>query len=515
MPRFKEMPMRPDQLMLFGQSVEDALPEKCDVRIFNEMMDYLDYSNYEAKCSHMGCPPYPPKIMVKVLGYAYSKGIFSSRNIEEALKVDVRFIWLAGGLKPDHNTIARFRKDSGDDLTDLFKDSVKLCMRAGLVYLNSVSIDGTKIIACASKKRIYNEERIESELKSVEKILKHAEEIDAAEDKLYGNSNGKEIPADLLDANLRKKKLQELAKNLNNISSKNVVSTDSDSRVMKTRNNGFCPAYNLQASVDGANQVILAIELTKSEADTGFLPPMVEMTESNTGFKPDVSLADSGYCDESSLSWTEESNHNVLMPPLENPHEAKRTDLFASKCFAYDEKRDVLICPAGKELVCNKQYKQSTGTYKQYTGKSCIQCSFRKECAGKKSRRIRVSVVEHIRKQMRENLSSSEGKELYSLRKETVEPVFGQMKRNRGFTRLLLDGYKGALAEVTLMCLIHNIYKCMSNAQAREYLALLRHEIAQAVSFLPSTVIYNCYISAILSLLGRRSSYRVCGDLEF
>jgi transposase len=485
MPRFKEMPMGPDQLMLFGQSVEEAVPKDNDVRAFSEMMGYLDYSSYEAKCSDMGCPPYPPKIMVKILGYAYSKGIFSSRNIEEALKVDVRFIWLAGGLKPDHNTIARFRKDSGDDLADLFKDSVKLCMRAGLVYLNSVSIDGTKINARASKKGIYNEERIESELRRVEKMLQQANEVDQAEDKLYGSGNGNAIPTELLDANVRKEKLKELAKNLNQISSKNVVSTDSECRVMKTRNNGKCPAYNLQASVDAENQVIVAIELTENEADTGFLPPMVEHTETNTGFTPDISLTDSGYYDESSLSWIEESKHNVLMPILENPKEVKRTDLFASKCFINDETRDVLICPAGKELLCSKQYKSSSGTYNEYAAKSCKHCSFLEECCGAKkgNRRVKISIVDHIRKDLRERLKSPEGKELYHLRKQTVEPVFGQMKRNRGFTRLLLNGYKGALVETTLMCLIHNIYKCISNAQAREYLAQIRHKMALAVSF--------------------------------
>lgn len=503
MPRFKEMPLKPDQLMLFGQSVEDALPEKCDVRAFNKMMGYLDYSGYEAKCTDTGCPPYPPRTMVKVLGYAYSKGIFSSRNIEEALKVDVRFMWLAGGLKPDHNTIARFRKGCGDDLSDLFKDSVKLCMQAGLVFLNSISIDGTKIIACASKKRIYNEERIEAELKRVDKILKHADEVDRAEDKLYGSGNGNEVPADLC---VLQEKLEELAKNLNQMSSKNVVSTDSESRVMKTRSNGKCPAYNLQASVDAENQVILAIELTQNETDTGYLPPMIDHTESNTGFTPDISLADSGYYDESSLDWTEKSNHNVLMPILENPKEVNRTDLFASKCFIRDEKRDVLICPAGNELVCSKQYKSSSGTYNEYAAKSCKYCSFQEECCGAKkgNRYVKISIVDHIRKDLRERLKSPEGKELYHLRQQTVEPVFGQMKRNRGFTRLLLNGYKGALVETTLMCLIHNIYKCISNAQAREYLAQIWHQFALAGSFWEDYRIIHRHISVIY--------YRYCPD---
>lgn len=509
MPKFKEMPMKPDQLMLFGQSVEEALPKDNDVRIFNEMMDYLDYSIYESKCSDTGCPPYPPKVMVKVLGYAYSKGIFSSRAIEEALKVDVRFIWLAGGLKPDHNTIARFRKSSYDELSSLFKDSVKLCMCAGLVFLNSISIDGTKIIANASKKRIYNQERIENELKRVDEILKKADESDNSEDDLYGKGNA--VPKGIYD----KKKLQELANTLNEMSSNNVVSTDTESRVMKTRNNGKCPAYNLQASVDSENQVLVAIDLTANEYDNGYLPTMIEHTQENTGFTPDLSLADSGYCDEFSLIWIEKTNQNVLMPPLENPQKINRNDLFAHKSFYYDEERDVFICPAGNEVTPRKRYKQSTGIYKEYTASGCMQCSFRKECAGKKSRRIRVSIVEPVRKKMRERLRSPEGKAQYRLRKQTVEPVFGQMKRNKGFTRLLLDGYNGALSEISLMCLVHNIGKCMQNAQAREYLALLKYKIASRISSLRSTAIYNCFISVLRSLLGRQSGVRAYGIWSF
>jgi len=481
MPRFKEMPMAPSQLMLYGRSVEDALPQGSDVRVFNEMMDYLDYSALESGYSEMGCRAYPPKTMVKMLGYAYSKGIRSSRRIEEALAIDVRFIWLCGGLTPDHNTIARFRKDGGSDLENLFKDSVKLCMRAGLVFLNSVSTDGSKIVAAASKKRIYNQERVEREMKRVEQILQEAQEIDRAEDELYGSGNGREIPQELRDARARKEKLQEIAEQLKETRSKNVVCSDPDSRVMKTRNNGKCPAYNLQVSVDADNQIIVAMELTASETDHGYLPKMVEQTESNTGVSPDISLADSGYWDEKTLKWIEQSKHDVLIPVMEQPREAKRTDLFAGKCFVYDNERDVVICPAGRDLVFRAQYKLSSGNYKRYAGSGCKSCLFHKECCGKKAnRRINVSVVAHVRQRMRDRLQTQEGQELYSLRKQTVEPVFGQMKTNRGFDRLLLHGYAGALAETALMCLIHNILKCASNANARAYLARIPRRIAFA-----------------------------------
>lgn len=117
MPRYKSMPMPPSQLMLFGRSVEDALPAESDVRSFADVMGYLDYSALESRCSRVGCPPYPPEVMAKILGYAYSKGVRSSRRIEHRLKVDVEYMWLAGGLKPDHNTIARFRKENWRELT--------------------------------------------------------------------------------------------------------------------------------------------------------------------------------------------------------------------------------------------------------------------------------------------------------------------------------------------------------------------------------------------------------------
>jgi transposase len=480
-PRFKEMPMPPGQLMLYGQSVEDALPQDNDVRVFDEIMDYLDYSDLESRYSDMGCPAYSPKTLVKVLGYAYSKGIRSSRRIEECLHIDVRFIWLAGGLAPDHNTIARFRKGGGADLENLFKDSVRLCMRAGLVFLNSVSTDGSKLVAAASKKQIYNRERVEREMKRVEQILQEAQEVDRAEDELYGSGNGNEMPQELRDINARKARLREIAGQFKETNGKNVVSSDPESRVMKTRNNGKCPAYNLQASVDADNQIIVAMELTADETDTGHLPEMVEQTECNTGVAPGISLVDSGYWDERTLKWAQQSGHDVLMPVMEQPREAKRTDLFASKCFLYDDERDVLVCPAGRDLVFGGRYKLSSSTYKRYAATGCRSCSLHDKCCGKKAnRRINVSVTADIRQRMRDRLQTQEGKQLYRLRKQTVEPAFGQMKTNRHFERLLLHGYAGALAETALMCLIHNILKCASNADARRYLVRIQRRITPA-----------------------------------
>ncbi|MDO8655155.1 MAG: IS1182 family transposase, partial [bacterium] len=467
MPRFKQMPMAPSQVMLFSQSVDDALPVNNDVRCFSDVMGLLDYSIIESKCCDRGCPPYPPSMMANILGYAYSKGVRSSRKIEEMLKVDVRFIWLSGGLKPDHNTIARFRKENWRELESIFKDSVRVCAEAGLVFLNAVATDGTKIEAAASKRRVYSQSKLDRQLAAIEKILAEAEEVDATEDEMYGGGIGNELPEHLRDAKARKEKLEEIAQRLEESKKTAVVETDADARVMMTTQ-GKRPAYNLQASVDAENQVIVAMALTQSENDIGLLPEMVEEIESNTGLAPDISLVDSGYGNEDTLKWLDDK-HDALMPLQEQPQESARNDLFASRCFLADNERDVLICPAGRELPFKGIYKMGSGHYRQYAAVGCQSCSFYRECAtkGRGSRRVNVSVVATQRKAMRERLNSPNGKKLYDLRRETVEPVFGQMKRNQGFERFICWGKEGAHAESALMCIAHNVAKCVANIAAR------------------------------------------------
>jgi hypothetical protein len=112
----------------------------------------------------MVSPAYPPKVMTKVLVFAYSKGIRSSRKIEELLESDVRYMWLAGGLRPDFHTIARFRKEKFDALSRMFADSVRLCKSLGLVNLNIAAFDGTKVAASASKKSLYDQQRLDNDL---------------------------------------------------------------------------------------------------------------------------------------------------------------------------------------------------------------------------------------------------------------------------------------------------------------------------------------------------------------
>jgi len=473
MPQFKGLPLEPSQLMLFGTSVDDALPADCDVRSFSLVMDCLDYSPMERKRSEIGCPAYPPKVLAMALAYAYSKGIRSSRQIEKLLLFDVRFIWLVGGLKPDHNTIARFRKENWRELKALFVDSVRVCSEVGLVFLNTVAVDGTKIAAAASSRSMYGRDRLERQLAAVETMLREAEEVDRAEDEQEASSGTPKTPGQLDDLNELKAKLEAAARRLRE-SGKTVLSeSDPESRVMLT-SSGKQPAYNMQASVDVESQVIVGLSLTQHEVDTGELPAMVEQVEYNTGCSPGVTLADCGYCDETTVRWATQTGHEVLMPLREQYRVKGRNDLFASKCFLQHPDRDVLICPAGRELVFRTQWRDRS-TYRQYIASDCKSCSFYRQCVKTRygNRRVNVNVMAAQRKLLIDKLESAEGKRLFALRSQSIEPVFGQLKSNRGFARFLAWGFDGASAEAAIACIAHNIMKCAAKASAANGLLAL------------------------------------------
>jgi len=194
---------------------------------------------------------------------------------------------------------------------------------------------------------------------------------------------------------------------------------------------------------------------------------MVEEAERNTGQTPGVTLEDAGYPDEATLEWMEETGHDVLMPLQEHPQEAAREDPFASKCFIRDEERDVLICPAGRELSYRGTYRAGAGTYRRYSATGCKGCQFYRQCvpSGKGNRRIQVSVVAKQRERMLERIRSPEGRRLYGRRQESIEPVFGHVKANLGFRRFVTWGLRGATADCALLWLACNVAKCAARAR--------------------------------------------------
>lgn len=458
MSNFMKIPSDPKQIVMFQTSLDEVVPKNSEVRLFSEAMDLLDWSPLEAKYSKVGCPAYPPRVMAKMLIFSYYKGIRSSRIMEETIRNDKRFIWLAGGLEPDHCTLSRFRKEHLEDIRTIFKGTVNLCIEARLVNLNLISVDGSKVRAVSSKKSLYNKERIEREMKAIDRILKEAEETDKREDALYRDKPDKPLPPELADPIQRQLRLKEIAERLKKENCTSVSSTEEDCRVMKT-SHGRRPSYNVQVAVDSASHIITAMDVVNTVNDYGQLAPMLEQVIENTGCRPDMVLADTQYSDQASCQWLESNNQDALIPSMAPPPE-KDNNLFSSQCFLESPDEDALVCPAGRKLSYWRKSRLSCALYKYYRCRSCEGCSFHAQCvtARKETRRVvRVRVDNEIRIQIHKRLNTPEGRSIYHKRQETVEPVFAHIKTHMKLDRFLLYEKSGALVESLLMGIAHNL----------------------------------------------------------
>ena len=455
---FRESPSPKGQVFLLPPSVDQFVSADAPVRMVAEVIDSLDCSKLYERYSGGGAPAYQPSIMLKVLVFAYGQGIRSSRKIAQSLEQDLRFMYLSEMNKPGFRTIARFRAENLEAISELFTQTVKTSKELGLVLLDHVSVDGTKIQANVSRDETYSKDRLDKAIEGVEeriaRILKEAEEADAYEDAEYGDKRGDEIPEDLRDAHTRKKRLVEAKAKLEEIGRESIGTTDLDSRVMKTRH-GNKAAYNGQAVVDGESQVIVAASVTQEENDYGQLTQMIDLVEENTGEKPKTVTADGGYSTSETVKQLEERHIDAYIP--DSTQKSGKPEL------RYESERDEYVCPMGKRLKFSTERTCKGLVYRVYRCNGCKGCPLVGECKpGKRpTKELYVRIGGEAESRMRAKMASAEGKSIYRLRKQIIEPVFGNIKWNMGMNRLLLRGLAGAKIEYFLACSCHNIGKIM------------------------------------------------------
>lgn len=364
-----------------------------------------------------GYPPYHPVMMTALLLYAYTQGVFSSRRIARACEERVDFMAVTALQKPDFRTVNEFRRRHLKALGELFVQVLKLCRRAGLVKLGHVALDGTKIKANASKHKAMSYARMQAAEKeladAVAGWLKRAEAEDEAEDREFGaDRRGDELPDWVKNKRERlariraaKQALEEEAKQGGDGDADAKPSpktqrnfTDPESRIMKTRD-GFDQAYNCQAAVDHEHQIIIAATTTRTQNDGAELPKLLKSIMVNMGAQAREISADSGYCSEENLK---ELNRRRIRGYIATGRQ-RHGD---SSAIDRDGKK-----PGPRAAQMNARLRQG----------------------GWRSR--------------------------YRLRKQTVEPVFGQIKEAMGFRRFLLRGYDKVQAEWFMVCAAFDLRK--------------------------------------------------------
>jgi transposase len=339
-------PYMPDQGLLLPASLSEWLPEDHLAYFISDAVDALDLEAFHARYEGDGRrrQPFDPRMMVKVMIYGYASGVFSSRKMARKLHEDVAFRVLCANNYPAHRTIREFRQLHLKEFCELFVQVVKLAREAGLVSLGRVGIDGTKIKANASKHKAMSYGRMQEEearlKREIAGLLKQAEAHDEAEEKRYGPEDGDGgLPAELKRRSDRlkvieaaKARLEERERQTDKADARFVDEagvtrgmtgrrclkpygtpgpraqdnfTDPDSRIMVPASGGFEQCYNAQAAVDEGSQLIVAADLINTPSETAALLPMVDQVECNTGAKPQMVLADTGYASEAGFEGLE------------------------------------------------------------------------------------------------------------------------------------------------------------------------------------------------------------------
>jgi len=347
----------PTQAFLLPPSLDDWLPVDHTAQFIAEVVDnQLDLASiYDCYGNATGAPPYDPSMMLKLLLFAYSTGVTSSREMERRCHVDVAFRWLSANSAPDYRSISRFRRRRLVAVDDLFTQVLVLSAEAGLVKLGRVALDGTKLRASASRHKAMSHDRLGPKIDQLQTevaaFLTEAEATDQAEDEEFGeDKRGDEVPTELarretrlakmraakeaIEADAREKASAKAAKDhgdekgMAEAASRAAEGakpdkkaqrnfTDPESRIMKT-NAGFHYRYHAQAMVDEESQVVLAAEVSQQVNDVDQLVTMVGVTEANLDDadidgSPEVVLADAGYCSEANLKQIADAEINALI----------------------------------------------------------------------------------------------------------------------------------------------------------------------------------------------------------
>ena len=432
-----------DDIQLLPPSVQDYVASDHLSRLIVSLVrESLDLSALESSYgSGLGQPPFDPRLMTALLLHGYASGIYSSRRMSRASVERADFMMIVAGDPPDFRTISEFRRRHLKALSGLFVQVLRLAAQAGLVKLGHVALDGTKVKANASKHKAMSYghmKKREAELQAeVDRWLEAAEAADREEDKQHGERRGDELPDWVADKQKRLEKIRQAKAELEaearaaaevegkaraeaqkqrpaegrKTAGKPVAPqrtepagkaqrnfTDPESRILKTKD-GFIQGYNGQAAVDGTHQIIVAQTLTNSSSDQAQLAPLLDQIRANLGRNPDEVSADAGYCSAANL-------RTIRRRRIE-----------------------------GYVATGRQKHGTTSATTKKPAkpGSLLARMTTRLKRAGYRSR--------------------------YRLRKQIVEPVFGQIKQARGFRQFLLRGIDKVKAEWAIICTAHNLAK--------------------------------------------------------
>jgi transposase len=475
--------------------LEEALPADHPVHVFVDLVRSVDLAHFVVPPGPKGEKPYHPHALFGVLAWGYLHGVRSSRKLARLARQEATFVYLAGGGQPNYRTLARFRRENAAAFTVVFQETVVLALRLGLAKLGHVALDGTKLKANTSKHKAMSYGRMKQQearlREEVARLVEQADARDATEDQEYGaDSDGDSVDEELARREARLVKIRAARERLEAEeraeqglgpdrtpvidAAEQRSFADGDARMMLMKRGEYGYAYNAQAVVDEDCGVIVAADLTAIGPDVGHLPRLVARVRAlRAATGPSAAAvttasADAGYFSAGNIAQDRDGIDLLIAAGRDDPAApaTSAATVFPIDRFAYDAARDEWVCPAGARLgrwgtPPGAMGRPSTRRYAADPA-ACAACPLRRRCL-KPDQDRRVLLVRRGRQTgaMRFKLRDPAARRRYARRKTIVEPVFGQLKEDRGFAALGLRGLVLARAEYLLACLAHNLGKLL------------------------------------------------------
>ena len=510
MQRYHFISYTPDQTILFPERIDKDIAEDDPVRMVSGIVESLDLSGMRKLYKERGRSPYDPKMLLKVVIYAYMNNIYSCRKMEKSLKRDVHFIWLAGYQQPDFITINRFRNRVKEEINSLFTQLVLLLSAKGLVTLDVEYIDGTKIESKANKYTFVWRKTVErNREKLMEKIRVLLSQVDEAiaQDNTSGEESVSFTPETLAEiaAELRKSldeqpspkgaeekkarrrkekeveklgqmgdKLSEYDRHLDTLGERNSYSkTDPEATFMRMKedamNNGQTkPGYNLQIGTEG--QFITDFGLFPNPTDTLTMIPFLQSFSHRYGHMPEEACADSGYGSEENYDFMDTNCTEAYVKYNYFHKEQKRAfqqDIFCAEHLHYNAEDDYFVCPMGQHMTrvgtktgcTGRGHRTEIAIYRAQRCDGCpLRCGCHKRKHGEREMEVNHRLMEYKRR-ARERLTSEKGLMHRARRPIEPEAVFGQMKYNMGYKRFRHFGKDKVLMDFAFFAIAFNIKK--------------------------------------------------------
>lgn len=458
-----------EQDWLLPPSLGELIADDHPVRFVAEFVDMLDWDELGISVvpAVEGAPSYPPQVLIAIWLYGFMVRVRSSRKLERSCAENIPMMWLAGRLRPDHSTLARFYQANRKVMRKLFKRTVHLAMQVGLVDFALQAIDGTRMGA-AGRATPKSRQAIDELLKAVEAEITAMEAAHQREDGPDGQPPpgpraklGKEQLRDRLKQALAE--LDERQTEPGRHDAKDVSITDPEANWIKAAQ-GMVVGYNAQAVVDSKAQIVVAAEVTDCGSDGEQLLPMLAEARAMTGRNAARVAADSGYFDIAAVAEAQTAGIDTYVPQAKKRVQAQEKDPYSKAHFTYNVEVDAYVCPEGKFLPHWYSEHENHGKpmeVRVYRGHDCQGCpaQIKGACTETDGRRVRRFPYDAALPPHLEKMKSEPGRAVSRQRSAVVEPLFADTKEHMDMRRFLLRGLANVKGEWWLTCTAHNLRK--------------------------------------------------------